>query len=449
LNSPIAVATDSDGNLYIADYDNYRVRKVDTNGVITTIAGTGDMLSSGDGGPAVSAQLDPIDVAVDSRGNVYVADNVNDRIRMLYMRTPATVAAVSSVQLSGTAGQPLGKPLTVRVVDAAGAPMAGVSVAFAITSGTATLTSAQAATNSNGQAETNVTLGAAGGEVVVTATVAGLTSVVFRINVASGAAVPVISAGGVVSAGLSRPAVRALSPNGLMSIFGESFSAGSAVRQVSTGDLENGRLPTRLGDVCVLVGGVRAPIILLSASQITFQSPAVASGGSAEVIVVTQCGSEQEQRSRAETVPAQAAAPEFFYFLQRPDGTNPIAAVNATTGKYVGLPGMIAGVDFVPARPGDIVTLYLTGLGKTNPDFAPGEFPGRAAPAAGVVTVTLGGVKLAADDVLYAGITPASPGLYQVNLRIPSDAGEGDLRVVVSLHAVDSPAVGVLAVTRQ
>ena len=92
LNTPTGVAFDSRGNLYIADTLNHRVRKVNRAGTIATIAGSGALSTvshgtggfgfSGDGGPAVLAQLSiPEGVAVDSRGNVYIADTGNDRIR--------------------------------------------------------------------------------------------------------------------------------------------------------------------------------------------------------------------------------------------------------------------------------------------------------------------------------------------------------------------------------
>ena len=82
LNRPNDVAVDGAGNVFIADLDNYRIRKVDSAGVITTVAGTGVRGYSGDGGPAVDAQLwSPSRVAVDGAGNLFFADSGNDRIR--------------------------------------------------------------------------------------------------------------------------------------------------------------------------------------------------------------------------------------------------------------------------------------------------------------------------------------------------------------------------------
>src|SRR5262249_47651146 len=79
------IAVDFAGNLYIADGLNNRVRKVDTNGVISTIAGTGITDSTGDGGPAVNAAVsNPTGVALDAAGNVYIAEfGVNGRIRRI------------------------------------------------------------------------------------------------------------------------------------------------------------------------------------------------------------------------------------------------------------------------------------------------------------------------------------------------------------------------------
>ena len=84
LYSPISIDVDMFGNLYIADVFNRVVRRVDSAGTITTVAGTGSSGSGGDGGPAIEAQFtEPISVATDSRGNVYVADDWQHDVRKL------------------------------------------------------------------------------------------------------------------------------------------------------------------------------------------------------------------------------------------------------------------------------------------------------------------------------------------------------------------------------
>ena len=99
LNRPGGVAYDAGGNLYIADLFNQRIRMVNSQGVITTFAGTGHPGFSGDGGPAVNASFNfPSDVAVDSGGNVYVNDNRNFVIRKI---TPQGV--ISTVAGTGVA----------------------------------------------------------------------------------------------------------------------------------------------------------------------------------------------------------------------------------------------------------------------------------------------------------------------------------------------------------
>lgn len=100
------VALDEHGNLYIADQGNDRVRKVDSHGVITTIAGTGDFGSEGDGGPATAATLyDPVSVAVDEHGNLYVSDHHNDRIRKIDTAGRITTFAGSLRGFSGDGRQ--------------------------------------------------------------------------------------------------------------------------------------------------------------------------------------------------------------------------------------------------------------------------------------------------------------------------------------------------------
>lgn len=98
INSPAGVAVDKTGNIYIADSGNHRVRKVDPNGIITTVAGSSSWGYDGDGGVATQAKLkEPADVAVDRDGTLYIADLGNNRIR----RVDAATGVITTIAGSG------------------------------------------------------------------------------------------------------------------------------------------------------------------------------------------------------------------------------------------------------------------------------------------------------------------------------------------------------------
>jgi trimeric autotransporter adhesin len=100
LDDPFGVAFDSTGNLYISDARNNRIRKVTPAGIISTVAGNGNYGYSGDGSSAIAAELcEPDGLAVDSAGNLYIADTRNDRIRKV-----TTVGIISTVAGNGTQG---------------------------------------------------------------------------------------------------------------------------------------------------------------------------------------------------------------------------------------------------------------------------------------------------------------------------------------------------------
>jgi sugar lactone lactonase YvrE len=99
LNYPSGVAVDTAGNVYVADAANYRIRKITPAGGILSIAGNGLAGYSGDGGAATIAKIQPIDVAVDIARNIYIADGPNNRIRKI-----DTAGIIHTIAGTGTAG---------------------------------------------------------------------------------------------------------------------------------------------------------------------------------------------------------------------------------------------------------------------------------------------------------------------------------------------------------
>lgn len=103
LNFPNDVDVDSYGNVYITDRDNHRIRKVDVNGVITTVAGTGIAGYSGDGSFAVNAKINfPLGIKIDNENNIYFVDNNNHCIRKI--NTNGIISTVAGTGLSGYTG---------------------------------------------------------------------------------------------------------------------------------------------------------------------------------------------------------------------------------------------------------------------------------------------------------------------------------------------------------
>jgi len=99
LYAPRQIAIDVAGNIYITDDGNYRIRKVDTSGIITTFAGNGTFGFSGDGGPATAAQIATTGIFFDSSGNAYLADVSNQRIRII-----DTIGTINTIAGTGTPG---------------------------------------------------------------------------------------------------------------------------------------------------------------------------------------------------------------------------------------------------------------------------------------------------------------------------------------------------------
>ncbi len=149
LFAPSGVAVDAQGDVFIADTGNSVVRMI-SGTTIWTIAGTGNFTFDLESGPALGVSIDPIGISVNSNGTVYIADEFNDRIRMLTPVTPASVNVSSKNIQTAVPGTQVS--ISVKVTDASGNPVSGAVVNFSVTTGSAQLSAASAATNASGVA---------------------------------------------------------------------------------------------------------------------------------------------------------------------------------------------------------------------------------------------------------------------------------------------------------
>jgi Viral BACON domain/NHL repeat len=116
LSSPCGLAVDTSNNVYIADTGNSRIRKVSPSGVISTIAGNGSRAFSGDGGPATAARLSaPWGIAINAIGNLYIAENENTRVRKL-VPSQSTVGCLYTIDQSSQNFGPSGGKASVSVL---------------------------------------------------------------------------------------------------------------------------------------------------------------------------------------------------------------------------------------------------------------------------------------------------------------------------------------------
>ena len=222
--------------------------------------------------------------------------------------------------------------------------------------------------------------------------------------------------------------------NGMMSIFGSGFQPAGRMRSTVDADLAGARLPKQLSCVAVEVAGQRVPITYLQPDQINIQAPTLLqNSGPVSVVVILNAGGKNELRSDTLTnTGLQAVAPAFFTF----NGKGIAAQFAGSTG-LVADPSVAAGSR--PAKPGDLVTLYGTGFGYTDPVWQAGEVPNKAASITTPFTLNIGGIPVSAADVTYAGLSPGSiSGLYQFNVRIPTVAADGDLPVSLTIGGVST-----------
>jgi uncharacterized protein (TIGR03437 family) len=197
------------------------------------------------------------------------------------------------------------------------------------------------------------------------------------------------------------------------------------------GAIINGILPLSLDNVSVMVNNKPATIYFISPGQINFQAPDDTVTGAVTVTVTNSGGT-----SNSMPVQLQRDAPGFFMF--DPQARKYVAALVANsdgTATFLGPPGLFgSGAVTRPAKPGEILELYGTGFGPTNPAVKSGVVVTSAAPAVDKVTITIGGLDAV---VQFAGITGA--GLYQINAVVPLSLTTGDQPIVATVNGLKTP----------
>ena len=420
LLSVYGMTFDTAGNLYIADAWDCRLRKITTDGIIHTVAGNGTCDSTGDGGQATSATVSPMDIAVDSKGVLYVTDGNSSRVRRIGTDGIITTIAGTTDGYSGDGGQAtkaqLSAPRSIAV-DAQGnlyIADAGNSVIRKVdTSGIITTIAGNPDKISGGD----------GGP----ATAAGLNyPMALRLD-ASGAAyiadyynhlvrkltmMPRFPVTGVLNGGSFQKNV---APGALISVFGGPFV-------VATAQVDTVPLSKKLGGMKVTVNGTPIPLVAMTAGQINAQLPYETAVGAATVAV-----SSDTETGASFSFNVQSAAPGMFLW-----GDNRAITVNQDGGLNTGS---------APAPIGSWVTIYFTGQGQSDNPAPTGDL----APASplvrplGSVQVTVGG---ATAEVGYLGLTPGSIGLSQANIRIPSVAA-GDQPLIITIGGSASAAATI------
>jgi uncharacterized protein (TIGR03437 family) len=353
LRKPTGIALDAAGNLYIADQGNHRIRKVGTDGIITTVAGTGQPGDSPDGMPATQSRLNtPMDVKVDTAGQIYIADTLNHRVKRVGTDGTLTTIAGDGVPGRGADNVPATSSSLRNPAGLAIAPNGDVYIADWQN---------------------------------------------YLIRKVSFSSRPTIARGGIVN-GASFVS-GGLAPGTIIAIAGTLLS--SFTRAASAVPLAN-----RMDDVTVEVNGTAIPLFYVSPGQINAQLPHDLTPGSATLRVRNASGVSAE-----ETFQVATASPGIFLF----NSTSGAAALNQDNTINQPENG---------ERAGNVVTVFLTGLGTVAPPVASGVVtPGDSLSGAiAPVSATVGGANA---EVLFAGLTPGSVGLAQVNIRIPADTAPG------------------------
>jgi uncharacterized protein (TIGR03437 family) len=436
--NPVRAVVDPGGNIYVADQSNHVVRKIDTAHNISTFAGTGSAGFSGDGGQAASAQLNnPTAVAIDGAGNVYISDQFNQRIRRVN-----TSGVISTVAGNGTAGFAGDGGLAINaalnypgglITDSAGIVYFADDVNFRVRAiaadGTINTVAGNGTQGFSGDAG-DATLASLNGEFGVAITPAGdlliADSANNRVRSVKGLSSVVPS---FITASVTNAASFAQggSAGALATIFGTHLSI-NVQGIVGAGSTP---LPIHLSGTSVKFNNFDAPIVAVvnvnGQEQINLQIPWELEGQSSATVTINN----GLQQSAGVSVTLSPEQPGVFAV----GGGN--GAIEHANGQLV--------TSANPAAPGETVVVFANGLGAVTPAGVTGS-PATASPVQKTVAspaVTIAGKPAV---VSFSGLTPFFVGLNQINVAVPLDAPSGPQDLVVTIPGSAPSATVKIAV---
>jgi len=244
-------------------------------------------------------------------------------------------------------------------------------------------------------------------------------------------AVPTVDPGGVTNSASFRAG---FAPGSWVTIWGQNLA--NTTRDWRADDIVNSNLPTQLDGVSVTINGQPAYIAWIGPTQINAQAPEVGEGP--VMVAVVNNG----QRSELYAAQGQTYSPALFLWQ------NQYAVATDPDYNRIGRPGLYPGVTFTPAKPGQIIVLWGTGFGPTNPPVPAGQLVplDPLARFANEPAVLIGGVA-ATYLPGSAVMTPTDAGMYQFAVTVP-DLADGDCPVVVDINGHRTPDNAWLTIAR-
>jgi uncharacterized protein (TIGR03437 family) len=440
LNGPFSIVCDAGNNLFFVDYLNYRIRRISAAGVITTVAGTGRTSQSGDGGLAAGSDIIAGWLALAADGTIYFTDdggpNLNGykRVRKISNGIVTTVAGTgvagytgdggpaAAAQLRSASGIAVDRNGNLFIADARDNRIRKVSPAGVISTYAGTGT---AGTTGDGGPALQARLNFPSG--MVTDDAGNLFFIEVsndRIRRVAAPPVPQLRTGDAILTSFGGKA--GFSSNTYVEIYGTSLSANT--RLWAGADFNGVNAPTSLDGVSVDINGKPAFIYYISPNQINVNTPEDTAVGPVQVQVRTPFGpSNTINVNRARVSPTLQTVPQFLI-----NGKQHVVALTPDFSTYIGHEGMIPGVAFRPAKPGDTVSIYALGCGPTTPPTQAGVVAAQGSALMLPYTLQIGG---ATAQVSFAGIVGATIGLYQFNVVVPA-LPPGEHAITLSIDGV-------------